>query len=131
MDQKSLLMMMMEDYEKDINSTLKEIQGNTTNQVKELYKTIQDLKIEEETIKKSQRKTTLEIENQGKKSGAIDASISKRIQKMEERISGAEDSIANMHTVRPPFRDPYSSLRRESVPKETRESFLLQTHGAV
>ena len=38
----------------------------------------------------------LEIENLGKKSGTIDVSISNRIQEMEERISGAEDSIENM-----------------------------------
>jgi prefoldin subunit 5 len=61
--------------------------------VKELNKTIQDLKIKLETIKKSQRETTPEIQNLGKKSGAIDASITKRIQEMEEKISGAEDSI--------------------------------------
>ena len=52
---------------------------------------IQDLKIEVETIKKSQRETTLEIENLGKRSGGIDASITNRIQEIEERISGAED----------------------------------------
>jgi len=46
--------------------------------VKEFNKNIQDLKVEIETIKKSQRKTTLEIENLGKKSGVIDASITKR-----------------------------------------------------
>jgi prefoldin subunit 5 len=61
--------------------------------VKELNKTIQDLKMEVETIKKSQRETNLGIENLGKKSGTIDASITNRIQEMEERISGAEDSI--------------------------------------
>ena len=54
--------------------------------------------MEVETIKKSQRETTLEIEILGKKSGTIDASISNRIQEMEERISGAEDSIENMDT---------------------------------
>jgi hypothetical protein len=42
--------------------------------------------------------TTLEIETLGKKSGTIDASISNRIQEMEERISGAEDSIDNIST---------------------------------
>jgi chromosome segregation ATPase len=63
-----------------------------------LNKTIKDLKIEVETIKKTQRKTTLEIETLGKKSGTIDASINNRIQEMEERISGAEDSIENMDT---------------------------------
>ena len=50
-------------------------------------------KREIETIKKTQSETTLEIETLGKKSGTIDASISNRIQEMEKRISGAEDSI--------------------------------------
>jgi hypothetical protein len=54
--------------------------------------------MEVETIKKSQRETTLEIEILGKKSGTIDESISNRIQEMEEGISGAEDSIENMDT---------------------------------
>ena len=51
-----------------------------------------------EKVKKSQRKTTLEIENLGKKSGIIDESITNRIQEIEERISGAEDSIENIDT---------------------------------
>jgi hypothetical protein len=43
--------------------------------VKELNKTIQDLKMEIESIKKSsQCETTLEIENLGKQSGVIQAS---------------------------------------------------------
>jgi hypothetical protein len=63
-----------------------------------LNKTIQDLKLEVETIQKSQRETTLEIEIIGKKSGTIDERISNRIEEMEERISGAEDSIENMET---------------------------------
>ena len=54
--------------------------------------------MEVEKIKKSQKKTTLEIENLGKKSGAIDASITNRIQEIEERISGAEDTIENIDT---------------------------------
>ena len=88
-------MMIMEDYKKDIN---KEIQENTSKQVKEWNKTIQDLKMEVETIKKSQRETTLEIENLGKKLGDIDAIIINRIQEIEERISGAKDSIENIDT---------------------------------
>jgi hypothetical protein len=62
----------------------------------ELNKTIKDLKIEVETIRKTQRETTLEIEILGKKSGNIDESISNTIKEMEERISGAEDSTENM-----------------------------------
>ena len=54
--------------------------------------------MEVETIKKSQRETTLEIENIGKKSGDISASITNRIQEIEERISVAEDTIENIDT---------------------------------
>jgi hypothetical protein len=36
MDLKSLLMVMMEDYKKDINNSLKEIQENTGKQVQDL-----------------------------------------------------------------------------------------------
>jgi chromosome segregation ATPase len=66
--------------------------------MKELNKTIQDLKMEIETIKKSQRVTTLEIENLGKRPGVIDTSITNRLQEIEERISGAEDTIENIDT---------------------------------
>ena len=45
----------------------------------ELNKTIQDVKMKVEKIKKSQRETTLEIEILGKKSGTIDVSISNKI----------------------------------------------------
>ena len=76
--------MMMEDYKKGINNSLKELQGNTSKEVKELTKIIQDLKMEVETLKKSQRETTLETENLGKKTGAIDASITNRVQEIEE-----------------------------------------------
>jgi wobble nucleotide-excising tRNase len=103
-------MMLVEDIKKDFNNSLKdiqentaeevevlkELQENTTKQVMELNKTIQDAKREVETIKKTQCETTLAIETLRKKSGTIDQSISKRIQEMEERISGTEDSIENM-----------------------------------
>ena len=64
----------------------------------EMSKTIIDLKREVDTIKKTQSEATPEIETLGKKSGSIDASISNRIQELEERISGVEDSIGNMDT---------------------------------
>jgi hypothetical protein len=64
----------------------------------EMKKTILDLKREIDTIKKTQSKATLEIENLGKKSGTIDASISNRIKEMQESVSGAEDSIENIGT---------------------------------
>jgi uncharacterized coiled-coil protein SlyX len=66
--------------------------------VKELNKTIQYLKIEVGTIKISQRETTLEIENLGKRSRVIYASITNRIQEIEERIPDVEDTIENIDT---------------------------------
>ena len=52
--------------------------------------------MEIETIKKSQREITLEIKNLGKRSEVIYASITNKIQEIEERISGAEDTIENI-----------------------------------
>ena len=52
--------------------------------------------MEVETIKKSQKETTLETENLGKTSGVIDANITNRMQEKEERIAGAEDTIENI-----------------------------------
>jgi chromosome segregation ATPase len=66
--------------------------------VREMNRTIQDVKMEIETIKKSQRETTLKLENLGKRSGVIDASITNRIQEIEERLSGAEDTLENIDT---------------------------------
>jgi hypothetical protein len=82
-------MMLVEDFRKDINNShkeiqektvkqkevhkeetqksLEEIQGHTIKQVKELYKTIQDLKMAVETVNKTHRETILEIEILGKK----------------------------------------------------------------
>jgi DNA anti-recombination protein RmuC len=100
-DLKSPLMIVIEDFKKDINNSLKEIQDNTDKQLevlkeetqkplKELQEnaikqakkmsTIQDLKMKIETIKKSQRETTLELENLRKRSGVMDASFTNRIQ---------------------------------------------------
>jgi hypothetical protein len=56
--------------------------------------------MEIETIKKSQTETKLEIENLGKRSGVINANIANRIEETEERITGAEDSIENIDTVK-------------------------------
>jgi uncharacterized coiled-coil DUF342 family protein len=105
-------MMMVEDIKKGFKNSLKEIQKkivkelqvlkekqeNTTKQVMELNKTIQELKREVDTIKKTQSEATLEIGTLGKKSGTIHVSSSNIIQEMEERISGAKDSIENIGT---------------------------------
>jgi hypothetical protein len=66
----------------ETQKSLKELKGNTTKQVKkELNKITQNLRMKVETVKTSQRETTLEIDILGKKSGAIDASIINRIQR--------------------------------------------------
>jgi hypothetical protein len=47
---------------------------------------IQDLKLELETIKKTQMEANLEMENLGKRYGITDVSITNRIEEIEERI---------------------------------------------
>ena len=54
--------------------------------------------MEIQTIKKSQRETTLQVVNIGKRPGVIDVSITNRIQEIKERISSAEDTIENIDT---------------------------------
>jgi hypothetical protein len=54
--------------------------------VKELNKMIQGLKVEVETIKKTQMEANLGMENLGKRSGITNASITNRIQEIEECI---------------------------------------------
>jgi hypothetical protein len=54
------------------------MQENTIKQVKELNKTIQDLKVEIETIKKWQMEATLEMENLEKRLGVTDVKITNR-----------------------------------------------------
>ena len=49
--------------------------------------------MERESIKKTQTEGNLEMENLGKRTGATDASITNRIQEMEEKISGSEDTL--------------------------------------
>ena len=55
--------MMIGNFKKNINNSLKEIQENTIKQVKELNKMVQDLNMEKEKIKKTQMKATLEMDN--------------------------------------------------------------------
>ena len=50
-----------------------------------MKKMVQELKLEIETIKKTQREATLEMDNLGKRSGATDASITNRIQEIESQ----------------------------------------------
>jgi NifU-like protein involved in Fe-S cluster formation len=77
--------------------------------------TIQYLNIEIETIKKSQRETTPELKNVGKRSGVIDVNITNRIQVIEERISCAEDTIENINTT-------VKKYKKQKSPRHSRKS---------
>lgn len=54
-------------FKEYINNSLKEIQENIIEQVKDLTKMVQDIKVEMETIKKSQVGSTAEMKNLGKR----------------------------------------------------------------
>jgi len=54
--------------------------------------------MEIEAIKTAQREISMDIENQRKRQGAVYTSIPNRIQDIEERISGAEESIEIIDT---------------------------------
>jgi uncharacterized protein YukE len=79
-DLKSHLMKMIEAFKEDVNNSHKETQENTIKQVKELNKTVQELKMEIEAIKKIQMEANLEMKKTKKRSGATDTSITNRIQ---------------------------------------------------
>jgi hypothetical protein len=63
-----------------------------------LNKTVQDLKKKVETIKKTQREAVLEMDNLGKRLGVTDTSVTNRMQKIEEIISGIENPIEEIYT---------------------------------
>jgi hypothetical protein len=86
---------MAEALREEMNKSLKEIQGSTIKQMNEVNKTVQDLKIEIETIRETQTVGILEMENLGKRTGTTDASITNRIQEMEEGISGIKIGLRN------------------------------------
>ena len=60
---------MAEALREEMNKSLKEIQGSTIKQMNEVNKTVQDLKIEIETIKETQTVGILEMENLEKRTG--------------------------------------------------------------
>ena len=66
--------------------------------MKEVNKSFQDLKVEIETIMKTQMEANMKMENLGKRSGITDISITNRIQEIEKRISGVEDTVQEIYT---------------------------------
>jgi predicted nucleic acid-binding Zn-ribbon protein len=77
---------MTEAFKEEINKHLIEIQENAIKWVKKMNKGVQDLKRKIEAKKKTQSGATPVMENLGKRSGAADASITNRIQEIEENL---------------------------------------------
>jgi hypothetical protein len=61
--------------------------------VKGIKTTVQNLKMEKETINKTQTEGIMEIETVDKRIRTADASITNIMKEMEERISGLENMI--------------------------------------
>ena len=64
-----------------------------------MIKAVQDLKIEVQTIMKTQIEATLEMKNLGKRSRITDVTINNRIQELQERNSGVKDTIEEIDTL--------------------------------
>jgi hypothetical protein len=88
----------IEVFKKETNKSLKGIPENTIRQVKKISKTMQDLKVEIEAIKKTQTEEILEMEDLGKRTETTDASITNKIKEMEKIISYVEDTIEEFDT---------------------------------
>ena len=63
-----------------------------------MIKEVQDLKIEVQTIMKTQIEATLEMKNLGKRSRITDVTINNRIQELQERNSDVKDTIEEIDT---------------------------------
>ncbi|ERE82958.1 Transposase, L1 containing protein [Cricetulus griseus] len=99
-DIKSIFMKNDRGPQRGHEKSLKELEEKTNQKIQDINKslkeTVQGLKTEIETIKKAQSEGILEIEKLGKQSETIDVNITNRIQEMEERISGVEDTLAEI-----------------------------------
>ena len=76
-----------------MNIILKEFQENTTKQVKEINKTVQDLKKEEKPLKKIQTEAILGMANLDRRRNTTDTSIFNIIQDIEKKISCVKDRV--------------------------------------
>ena len=69
-----------EEMSKSVNDTL----GNQEKTIKQVMETVQELKTEMETMKKTQNEGRLDMENLGKRTETSGTSITNRIQEIEE-----------------------------------------------
>ena len=82
-----------------MSKSVNEILGNQEKTIKQVMETVQDLKTEMESMKKSQAEGQLAMENLGKRTETSETSITNRIQKIEERISDSEDTIEKINAL--------------------------------
>lgn len=68
------------------------------NQWTEENKTVQDLRVEIKSIKKTETEGHLDMQSLGTRAGTSETSITSKIQEMEQRISGTEHKIEEMAT---------------------------------
>ena len=80
----------------EMSKSVNEILGNQEKTIKQVMETVQDLKTEMESMKKSQIQGQLAMENLGKQTETSETSITNRIQEIEERISDSEDTIEKL-----------------------------------
>ena len=83
----------------EMSKSVNEILGNQEKTIKQVMETVQDLKTEMESMKKSQTEGRLAMENLGKRTETSETSITNRIQEIEERISDSEDTIEKLNTL--------------------------------
>ena len=82
-----------------MSKSVNEILGNQEKTIKQVIETVQDLKTEMESMKKSQVEGRLSMENLGKRTETSETSITNRIQEIEERISDSEDTIEKINAL--------------------------------
>ena len=83
----------------EMSKSVNEILGNQEKTIKQVMKTVQDLKTEMESMKKSQAEGRLAMENLGKRTETSETSITNRIQEIEERISDSEDTMEKLNAL--------------------------------
>ncbi|KAK7795145.1 hypothetical protein U0070_003059, partial [Myodes glareolus] len=83
----------------EMSKSMNDTQGNQEKTIKQIMETVQELKTEMESMKKTQNEGRLDMENLGKRTETTESSITNRIQEMEERISESEDTIEKINAL--------------------------------
>jgi hypothetical protein len=79
-----------------------------------LKRTVQDLKMEVESLKKNQRETALETEILGKRTGVTDASITNRIHEREESVRSRRYNTRYRHNSQGKYKKQKATISTHS-----------------